>query len=291
MPFLKVATSVCFVVALFCIISCNVPDVTENKVTIVVSAFGESLSLDSLSARIPDAMTFDDSTLMANRIIEGWVREQVLLVEAEKNLSYFDNSFDDAITAYRNALLVSSFESRFVASRLNREVSEDAIEDFHSKHSELFLLQEHVLRALFVNLSDEETDLDSTRIWLTQADSISIPKLEQWSIEHNAQFALDYEYWWFLSDLLDQIPMQIYRLEDQLRERRLIEFTDNNTRYLLRILDHQFKDRPSPLGIARDRIEDLIIQERRRNLLEGLRDDLVKDAWAQGEIVIDSIPS
>jgi len=85
--------------------------------------------------------------------------------------------------------------------------------------------------------------------------------------------------------------MQIYRLEDQLRERRLIEFTDNETRYLLRILDHRFKDRPSPLGIARTRIEDLIIQERRRSLLEGLRDELVKEAWAQGEIFRDSIPS
>ena len=85
--------------------------------------------------------------------------------------------------------------------------------------------------------------------------------------------------------------MQIYRVEYQLRQRKVIEFTDDNKRYLLRILEHQFKDLPSPIGIARERIVDLILQERRRTLLEDLRDDLVKEAWAQGEIIRDSIPT
>ena len=85
--------------------------------------------------------------------------------------------------------------------------------------------------------------------------------------------------------------MQIYRVEDQLRKRKVIEFTDDNRRYLLRMLEHQFKDLPSPIGIARERIIDLIIQERRRALLEDLRDELVKEAWAHGEIIRDSIPT
>jgi hypothetical protein len=147
------------------------------------------------------------------------------------------------------------------------------------------------VRALYVQLPQEETQLDSARFWLEAADSLSIPKLEQWCIEHGAHFALDFEYWWFLSDLLDQIPMQIYRVEDQLRKRKVIEFTNDNKRYLLRILEHQFKDRPSPIGITRERIVDLILQERRRALLEDLRDELVKEAWAHGEIIRDSIPT
>ena len=83
--------------------------------------------------------------------------------------------------------------------------------------------------------------------------------------------------------------MQVYRIEDQLRDRRLIEFTDGDSRYLLRILEHRLKDLPSPISIARKRIVDLIIQERRRSILENLRDDLVSDAWANGEIIRDSI--
>lgn len=262
-------------------------DKIEKKV--VVSAFGKNLLLDSLCSRIPDELSFEDSTLLSERIIEGWVRENVLLAQAEKNINEFSSAFESSIKSYRNALLVTQFEKKFIASRVDTKVQDEEIEKFHSDYPELFQLKEHVLRAVFFEINTEEDMLDSARIWLTTADSISVPKLEQWSIERGAHFALDVDYWWLLSDLLQTVPMQVYRIEDQLRDRRLIEFTDGDSRYLLRILEHRLKDLPSPISIARKRIVDLIIQERRRSILENLRDDLVSDAWANGEIIRDSI--
>ena len=218
-----------FTLAIVCVnmISCEVFESKTSRERIVISAFGETLSLDKLSKRIPDVMSVEDSTLMAERIIEGWIREHVLLAEVEKNISEFNHDFEADVTAYRNALLVSHFESRYVASRIDGDVAENEIETFHNDHADLFLLQENVVRALYVQLPGEETQLDSVRTWLEASDSLSIPKLEQWCIEHGAHFALDFDYWWFLSDLLDQIPMQIYRVEDQLRQRKVIEFTDD----------------------------------------------------------------
>ena len=262
-------------------------DTIENKV--VVSAFGKNLLLDSLCSRIPDELSFEDSTLLSERIIEGWVRENVLLAQAEKNINEFSSAFESSIKSYRNALLVTQFEREFIASRVDTKVQDEEIEKFHSDYPELFQLKEHVLRAVFFEINTEEDMLDSARIWLTTADSSSVPKLEQWSIERGAHFALDVDYWWLLSDLLQTVPMQVYRIEDQLRDRRLIEFTEGDSRYLLRILEHRLKDLPSPISIARKRIVDLIIQERRRCILENLRDDLVSDAWANGEIIRDSI--
>ena len=262
-------------------------DTIESQV--VVSAFGKNLLLDSLCSRIPDKLSFEDSTLLSERIIEGWVRENVLLAQAEKNINEFSSTFESSIRSYRNALLVTQFEREFIASRVDTKVQDEEIEKFHSDYPELFQLKEHVLRAVFFEINTEEDMLDSARIWLTTADSSSVPKLEQWSIERGAHFALDVDYWWLLSDLLQTVPMQVYRIEDQLRNRRLIEFTDGDSRYLLRILEHRLKDLPSPISIARKRIIDLIIQERRRSILENLRDDLVSDAWANGEIIRDSI--
>ena len=259
----------------------------EDKV--VVSAFGKYLLLDSLCSRIPNELSFEDSTLLSERIVEGWVRENVLLAQAEKNIDEFSSEFEASIRSYRNALLVTQFEREFIASRVDTQVQDEEIEKFHSDYPELFQLKEHVLRAVFFEINTEEELLDSARVWLTKADSSSVPKLEQWSIERGAHFALDVDYWWFLSDLLETVPMQVYRIEDQLRDRRLIEFTDGESRYLLRILEHRLKDLPSPISIARKRIVDLIIQERRRSILENLRDDLVSDAWANGEIIRDSI--
>ena len=276
-------------ITLFSIHACTFISDKSIEDKVVVSAFGKNLLLDSLCSRIPNDMSFEDSILLSERIVEGWVRENVLLAQAEKNIDEFSSEFEASIRSYRNALLVTQFEREFIASRVDTQVKDEEIEKFHSDYPELFQLKEHVLRAVFFEINTEEELLDSARLWLTKADSSSVPKLEQWSIERGAHFALDVDYWWFLSDLLETVPMQVYRIEDQLRDRRLIEFTDGESRYLLRILEHRLKDLPSPISIARKRIVDLIIQERRRSILENLRDDLVSDAWANGEIIRDSI--
>ena len=276
-------------ITLFSIQACTLISDKSIEDKVVVSAFGKNLLLDSLCSRIPNDMSFEDSILLSERIVEGWVRENVLLAQAEKNIDEFSSEFEASIRSYRNALLVTQFEREFIASRVDTQVKDEEIEKFHSDYPELFQLKEHVLRAVFFEINTEEELLDSARLWLTKADSSSVPKLEQWSIERGAHFALDVDYWWFLSDLLETVPMQVYRIEDQLRDRRLIEFTEGESRYLLRILEHRLKDLPSPISIARKRIVDLIIQERRRSILENLRDDLVSDAWANGEIIRDSI--
>jgi hypothetical protein len=278
-----------FIPLVFSIHSCSTPGNYSGDVY-VVEAFGNTLPLDSISSRIPDNMSYDDSIIMSDRIIGSWIREKVLLAQAEKSLSGSHLQFEEKINSYRNALLVSEYENQFVNSRLNRDVTEEEVQNFHESNPELFKLPEHVVRALFVHLPEEELGLDSVKIWLAEADSTSIPRLEKWSIEHNAVFAIDSDYWWFLSDLLNHIPLQIYRIEDQLKNRKVIVFTSEGRTYMLRILEHRLKDLPSPLAIAGEQIEELIIQERRRNLLDGLRDDLVKEAWSLGLISRDSLP-
>lgn len=269
--------------------SCSTSNTHIDEI-IVVEAFSKSLSLDSISSLIPDNMSYDDSTMLADRIINSWIREQVLLAQAEKSLSEQDPQFARQIQTYRNALLVSEYESSYVDSRLNRVVTEEEITEFHNTNPELFKLSEHIVRAVFVHLPEEEVELDSVKIWLSEADSITMPRLEKWCIEHGANYAIDTEYWWLISDLLNQVPMQIYRIEDQLKRKKIIEFSEDGRTYLLKILDHRLKDLPSPLAIARERIVEIILQERRRTILENLRDELVKEAWSLGQISRDSIP-
>tara|TARA_B100001564_G_scaffold314801_1_gene289145 strand:- start:25 stop:915 length:891 start_codon:yes stop_codon:yes gene_type:complete len=269
--------------------SCNSTNPNSDSI-IVVEAFGKSLSLDSISARIPNMLGYDDSAMLADRIVNSWIREQVLLAQAEESLLEENEKLESQIQTYRNALLISEYENRFVNSRLNRTVTEVEIDEFHKTHPELFKLSEHVVKAVFFHIPEEELELDSAKFWLNKADSLSMPKLEKWCIEHNATYAIETEDWWYLSDLLNQVPMQIYRLEDQLKSRKVTEFSFEARTYMIKFLDHQLKDLPSPLAIARERIEEIIIQERRSELLDNLRDDLVKEAWSLGLIRRDSIP-
>ena len=269
-------------------LSCN--NSTDSSDAIVVArAYDKVFTLDSLSARIPDELSLEDSSDLAGRLVNVWLREQVLISQAEKSLVNESASLQKRIDEYRNTLLISEYEKLYVKSRLDTVITDGELEEFHSMNPELFKLSDHVVKVAFVFLPEEEQDLDSAMTWLAAADSVSIPKLQKWCIEHNAHYGLNTDYWWFLSDLLDVVPMQIYRLEDQLKTRKVVTFEHEAHTYMLHILDHRLKDLPSPLPIAKEQIQEIILQSRKKELLQELRDELVKEAWSLELIGIDTL--
>ena len=62
------------------------------------------------------------------------------------------------------------------------------------------------------------------------------------------------------------------------------ESKENDRIYFLRFLDHGLKGKTAPLDVARDQITELLLQKRRQQLREALRDTLLQRAWAEGDL-------
>ena len=134
-------------------------------------------------------------------------------------------SLEQALEAYRRSLLVNTYETRYVESRLDVDVSEEEIEAYHAQHPELFSLHDHAVRALFLHMPDPKASVEAAggkwakkderawgkaqsqvKDWLMAADSSSIPALERWCIEQGAVHHLDHETWWSMGELVDEVP-------------------------------------------------------------------------------------
>ena len=95
---------------------------------------------------------------------------------------------------------------------------------------------------------------------------------------------VDHEFWWSLGELLDEVPLSLYRVEDQIKRSSPLSFKADGRLYFLRFLDHGLKGKTAPLDVARDQIKELLLQRRRQELREALRDTLLQKAWAEGEL-------
>ena len=104
---------------------------------IVAKAFGEILTWDSLASQVPDDLSLEDSAAFAERVLDLWMREQVLVNEAKKQLSNELPNIEEALEAYRQSLLINTYENRYVESRLDTRVSEDEILAYYHAHPEL----------------------------------------------------------------------------------------------------------------------------------------------------------
>jgi hypothetical protein len=95
---------------------------------------------------------------------------------------------------------------------------------------------------------------------------------------------LDHEAWWDLRDLLDDVPLSLYRVEDQIQSSTPLTFEHDGRVYFVRFLEAGLKGRTAPLDVARTQITELLLQARRQVMLDALRDTLYQQAWARGEL-------
>ena len=237
------------------------PAVARFGNDVVAEAYGEVLTWDSLAQQVPDDLNLEDSAAFAERVLDRWLREQVLVNEARTQLRDELASIEQALEVYRRSLLINTYENRYVASRLDEEVSEEDIVAYYDAHPELFTLHDHAVQVLYctcpIRKSRPKPAAPIGRVarpalgtttwikseWLSAADSASIPELERWCMER-VPYHVDHEAWWLVRDLVDEVPLSLYRVEDQIQ--RTPPLVQGKRPHLLRAL-------PGPRSEGKDR--------------------------------------
>lgn len=270
----------------FCILGCTGP-ASDASPAIAARAFDRVLTLASVGDRIPDEFSPEDSTELARRVIDTWLREQVLVKQARTALPAEEQDFAEELASYERALLTHAYEDRYVAERLDPKVSEGEARAYYENAQELFALNDYVVRATFLHLPTASITAN-IREFIEQTmmsnDSADVTALEVWCLENAAIHSVGPDVWWRLDDLLREVPLQLYRPDRQLADRRLITFDQDGRTYFLRFWEHATAGEPAPFAAVQDQINELILHSRRESLLTELQEQLLKSAWQAGDL-------
>lgn len=258
------------------------PDLTVEAVARVGT---EALTESQVAQHIPAGLSLGDSATATQRYIDQWVREQILVAQAERALSPEEMAFEDEINAYRNALLLHAFKERYVNERMDGEVSDEEAQAFYEANQGSFTLSDYAVRVLFIN-APETADLDVVREPFAALDSTGMLDIERWCVENGAIYGLDGATWWSLSAFTKEVPMGFYRTEAQLSSRRLVDFEADGRHYLVRFLEHALKDEVAPFSAVRDDAVEMILHRRKQQLLLAMEEQLVVKAWAEGLVEV-----
>mgnify|MGYP003337178244 CR=1 FL=1 len=85
-------------------------------------------------------------------------------------------------------------------------------------------------------------------------------------------------------DFLKQVPIEIYDVAAFLKRQKKLEFEKDELLYLIRFLDVKLSGSASPLEFEKTRIVNLILNRRKRQLLDQMRLDLYTKAEAEKKI-------
>lgn len=252
--------------------------------TPLVEVDGEFLYKEDLLAALPLNMSKDDSTLFAEHYIRNWLQDILLYEKAEGNIP--DNAkITRMVENYRRALIVHTYQEELINQRLANEIDESEIEAYYEKNKDLFRAEYPFVKGLFIKIPLRSQDLAGVRNWYKRNSQDAIEKLEKYSLRNAVTYDYFYDKWKPMSEVAAKIPLKALDSdENYLDKNRNVEVKDTAYCYFLHVEEFLGKGRQRPLDFARDEIKEILINLKRVEFINEVKEELYQRASDRNRI-------
>lgn len=270
---------------LISLFSCNFFKGGKSSEDAVARVYDEYLYKIDLVGIVPEGFSKQDSLAVINDFIDNWIRQKILLKQAENNLSSEQKDFTKQLEEYKNSLIVYQYERSLVSQKLDTSVSEADIETYYNKNIKDFELKNNIVKVLYIKIG-KSTPVNQVRSFIKSEKPQDRKKLEEFCLRYGQNYMLEDDKWLLFDDILKEIPIKTYNQEEYLQNNRYIEISDSLNTYLLNIKGFMIKESVSPLSFERANIRSIIINKRKLKLIETMRKDIYDKALKSGDFEI-----
>ena len=263
-----------FFLVIFLLSSCDHLPWTKKDDDVLARVHNRYLYASDIMDIINSGTPPQDSITIVSNYINNWIREQLLLQQAEKSLAPDQKDFSKQLRDYRNSLIIYEYETSIVRQKLDTVVSMLEIQQYYDANRANFELKDNIVKVNYVQLENSSEDLPRLRrLWQT-GDDLSKTELEQYCIQNGLNFSLFDDSWIYLRDLLSEVPITTFNEENLLQYNQKIEVADSLYLYLVEFTDFKIKESIAPLSLIESNIRKIIINRRKIDLLQNLQNEI-----------------
>lgn len=270
--------------ALVC--ACNTITTLVHDDQVVAKVGDVKLYRSQVEQYIPDLVSPEDSLNLAMQFINSWATEILYLQKAEEKLSKAEMDVTPELEEYRKSLLKYRYEQRFINERLDTSITEDLIHDYYESHQSDFLLPRPIFKVRFVDVMKDSPNKDLILKMMASdeyedfalADSLAYSSAlkyfdssDKWMDARllAREFSMDYE------EMMTHLNGKFIKVEPKDRGDVLVAYVCDMVRSGI-----------APIEYCEEHIRDVILSERKHNLVKSLEQDLLEDALDRKHFVI-----
>lgn len=278
----KLRTLLIFLLLLF---SCDFN--YESNDNIVARAGEKTLTNEELIEKLPKIINPEDSLIISNKIINDWALNQLLIKNAEINLSSEEVEKIEKISSeYYNDLLISTYKNKIASYNSDTLVLDDEISEYYNSNFDNFLLYEDIIKGRYVRLNKNNFNLNEIKRRfrrfneqdLTFFDSISL-QLLNYSLNDTT---------WVNKDLFfNKIPvLKDEEIERIVKKTLYVVKEDSLDVYLIKINDFIGINDKAPLDYIYYRIEELIKNKKKVDFIKKFETETIENAKLENNFEI-----
>jgi len=228
---------------------------------------------------VPKNISQEDSIDLIERHIQSWIKKQLVIAEAQKQLTFDEVELDRRVLDYRYALMMHEFEKHNIQRRLDTNITEEEIETYYSENIDNFELKQNIIRGYFIQLSKDAPNLGRFRYLLRSNREDHVGELKSFAYSYSTKVHLDDSAWVNFEDVINNTPlMELQNKTDFLRRNTYYETSDETNLYFLKILQYKIQNDKSPLEFVRDDIQKIILNKRKVALAKELEGEIYENA-------------
>lgn len=271
--------------AALCCMACSTPDETTDRP--LARAFDQVLHWSELRQVVPLDAAPTDSAALAQQFVENWLRQQVILHMAESNLSTEGIDLEDQLEDYRRSLVIFNYEQALVDQKLDTAVSEQEISAYYADHRANFELKDNIIRARWfkVNEPDKRTVRKMEERFLG-GKSEQLHELELWLAQLGVSIVDRSGSWIPGSELRAEVPITDTEANELMGRNGKRVVRNGSTAWFVEIIEHRSQNELSPLDLVRQDIRSILLNQRKLQLISGMRDKVYEQARENKDVEV-----
>lgn len=228
---------------------------------------------------LPENLNATDSTIFANNFINRWATQQLLVQNAQVNLSDSKlEKFDRLIQQYKSDLYSKAYLEALVSKNLDTTVSNQEATIYYDINKDAFKLNEDLIKFRYINLDANRLDLDDVKTKFKRFNIEDKKELDSISIQFKT-YSLKDSVWIRVDQVINKIAaVQPENRNELLKKSNFIQLKDSLGLYLMQINDVLLRNETAPLEYVRPTINQIVINKRKLELIKQLEKDITKDA-------------
>jgi hypothetical protein len=234
----------------------------------------------------PD-MTKEDSAARINAYVNSWVRKQLLISEARKNININEAEVERKVLEYRYSLIGYEYQNFYIQKYLPDTVSENEIQDYYKAHQDNFILKKNIVRATYIKVPKGAPRTNRIKDWIYATKPKEKEELKSYCLSFSSAYRLADSTWVEFDKLAYNSPLAgIPNKIAFLQYTPYYETSDNDFLYYLKVDEYKIEDQVSPIEFVRNDIKNIILNKRKVELARKLEDEVYDKAVQNKEFEV-----
>lgn len=284
-----------FIFLFMLVSSCELIRMKKNKAEeqdtrkLVARVHNAYLYLDELSGVIAPGATSEDSIARITAYVNSWIRKQLVINEAMKNIDINEVEVERKILDYRYSLIAYEYQNHYISQHLDDSVSESEILDYYNDRKDNFILKQNIIQGTFIKLPKTAPRTDRVKELMYSGKHKDQEELKSYCISFSAAYHLRDSSWIEFDKLVANTPLaEIPNKVQFLKSYSYYEINDADYLYFLKIDSYKISDNVSPLEFVKQDIKNIILNKRKVELARKLEDEVYQNAAERKEFEIYS---